>query len=184
MGKFIKVMVLTGLIMVSACSGSSLYSFTEKAYAEKRPDISGDRAAAWERAKRAVKAELRRYHGRAAIVIKDLETGWGIDSSRDLPIPSASLVKIPIMMSYFYAAHEGKIDLSAKIILKNSQKWPGSGILKNESAGSSFTIEELLYIMVTHSDNTATNMLIDILGADTLNDYFKKIGLVRTNLSR
>ncbi|TRZ89822.1 serine hydrolase, partial [bacterium] len=50
--------------------------------------------------------------------------------------------------------------------------------------GSAYTIEQLVELMVTHSDNTAANMLIDLLGFDYLNQTFREMGLERTNLSR
>jgi beta-lactamase class A len=94
------------------------------------------------------------------------------------------MVKIPIMLSYFYAAHEGALSLQDTVEISNSEKAPGSGTLKFEIPGKTFTIEDLIRRMVTESDNTATNMLINHLGFDALSGYFKKLGLKNTNLSR
>lgn len=54
----------------------------------------------------------------------------------------------------------------------------------NKPVGSVFTVEELLGPMITQSDNAAANVLIDFLGFDSLNSYFRKMGLRKTNLAR
>jgi beta-lactamase class A len=56
--------------------------------------------------------------------------------------------------------------------------------LGNAPRGAAFTVEELFFPMITQSDNTATNLIIEKIGFDTLNAYFKKMGLKNTNLSR
>jgi len=142
------------------------------------------RKAAWAALKEDIKNAKAGYNGDVSIVIKDLDMNWEIDYNKDMAIPSASLVKIPIMMAYFYAADEGKIKLEDKLELKASEKVDGSGNLKNGPAGSSYTIEELIRLAITRSDNTAANMLIDTMGQDPLNGYFASLGLKSTNLSR
>jgi beta-lactamase class A len=109
---------------------------------------------------------------------------WEIAFNEDTLIPSASLVKIPIMLSCFYAAEDGKISLKDAISLKSSEKVAGSRVLGKEPAGSVFTVEELFNPMITQSDNAAANILIDLLGLGTLNTYFKKMGLKNTNIAR
>jgi len=150
---------------------------------KKREDVR-KRRAAWANLKKGIERELKGFSGTAGVVIKDLDKNWEINTNKNLRIPSASIVKIPIMLSYFYAAHEGKLSLQDTVKLKDSDKTPGSGTLKYETSGKAFTIEDLISRMITKSDNTATNMLINYLSFDTLNRYFKKLGLKKTNLSR
>ncbi len=99
-------------------------------------------------------------------------------------IPAASLIKLPIMAVCFKAAKDGKIKLSGKIILKQRYKTGGSGILKNMPAGRRFTIEKLINLMITISDNTAANILISKLGRPYINRIFKYLGLKQTRLNR
>jgi len=124
------------------------------------------------------------FNGRPSILIKDLKRSWSITVNPKIRIPSASIVKIPIMAVCFYGAKEGKIGLDDKIILKQRDKTGGSGILKKKPAGTTFTIEQLIELMITISDNTATNILIKLLGFDYLNSCFRDFGLFNTNLSR
>lgn len=149
-----------------------------------RAQMTEARKAAWERLRTYIRITLKGYKGNAGIVIKDLDTDWEIASNKEMSIPSASLVKIPVMMAYFAAADEKKLKFSDTIELKSSDRVEGSGPVKNGVPGSSYKIEDLLYLMITESDNTAANMLINRLGIDELNGYFSKFGLKHTNLSR
>jgi beta-lactamase class A len=138
----------------------------------------------WLNLKKILENKVMHFRGNVSLVIRDLNTNWEIDFNKDTLMPSASLVKIPIMLSCFYAAQDGKIHLTDTVSLKASEKVSGSRVLGRDPAGSTFTVEELLKPMITQSDNAAANVLIDFLGFDTLNAYFKKIGLKNTNLAR
>ena len=176
------------MVIIVALSAACIFSYTaflaSKNAALARQQIMETRKASWGRLKEYIRRSTKDYKGEAAIIIKDLETGWQIDSDKDMEIPSASLVKIPIMMAYFCAAEEGKIKLNDAIELKLADRVEGSGPVKQGVPGTSYTIEDLLYFMITQSDNTAANMLIDKFGIDELNRYFIKFGLKHTNLSR
>jgi beta-lactamase class A len=142
------------------------------------------RRAAWKQLKNALEKQTRLFNGDAGIIIEDLNTGWQFSRNKDKLFPSASIVKIPIMAACFQAAGEGRLNLNDKMVLKGADKTSGSGILKSMAAGTKIPIEKLIDIMITNSDNTAANMLIEKLGFDYLNGYFKKSGLAHTNLSR
>ena len=128
--------------------------------------------------------EVRRFKGEAGIVVRDLRFNWEISHNKDRLFASASLAKIPIMCACFLAAEEGKINLDQQVVLKNSDKFTGSGILKDIRPGAIFSVEELIELMVDDSDNTATNILTNLVGIDYLNKVFNSLGLKHTNLSR
>lgn len=142
------------------------------------------RKEGWLRLKKVLENKVKHFKGTVGLVIEDLDIGWKIAFNEDTLIPSASLVKIPIMLSCFYAAQDGKVSLRDTIRLKSSEKVAGSRVLGRKSVGSVFTVEELFSPMITQSDNAAANILIDFLGFDTLNAYFKKMGLKNTNITR
>lgn len=150
----------------------------------KEQVLSQRRKEGWLRLEKTLKNKVANFKGTVGIVVEDLDTQRKIAFNEGALIPSASLVKVPIMLSCFYAAEEGMISLKDAISLKASDKVAGSKILEKEPAGSVFTVEELFSPMITQSDNTAANILIDFLGFDTLNTYFKKMGLKNTNLAR
>ncbi len=140
--------------------------------------------ARWNTLSENVTALTEDFSGNPSVVIKNLKRSWLIVIDPEARIPSASIVKIPIMAACFYAAKEDKIKLGEKITLKQADKTGGSGILKNKRSGTTLTVTQLIDLMITISDNTASNMLIKLLGFDYLNACFKKFGLTDTNLSR
>lgn len=142
------------------------------------------RKACWENLARDITNETSRFKGKAGIIIKDLEMNWQIELKKDKLFPSASLAKIPIMASCFYAVLKGKIKLDDTLALKQNDKVSGSGTLKDMPAGSILRVENLIERMISESDNTAANMLISLLGFDYLNSCFKEFGLMNTNLAR
>lgn len=149
----------------------------------KRADLL-KRRVVWTELTDALENKSRLFQGDAGIVIEDLKTGWQFSLNKDKLFPSASIVKIPIMAACFQAVYEGRLDLKEKMVLKLSDKTTGSGILKNVSPGTEIPVEKLIEIMIAYSDNTAANILIERLGFEYLNDYFKRSGLKNTNLSR
>lgn len=142
------------------------------------------RRAAWERLKEAVWAEIRSFHGQSAVWIEDLGTGWVAAHQEDKPFPAASVVKVPILVTCLQQAHVGELDLAEPVTLKGRDKADGSGVLKEMPNGSTLTVGELAELMVTQSDNTATNLLISRLGMGALNRSFLEMGLTATRLSR
>jgi len=142
------------------------------------------RKTSWLELKQTIGGEIAKFKGDVGVVIKDLTMNWEISFNEDKLFPSASLVKIPIMASCFSAIRERKLKFENIVKLKLTDKVSGSGILKNMHTGKELSIEELLELMITDSDNTATNVLIDQLGLDYLNMTFKSLGLKDTNLAR
>jgi beta-lactamase class A len=128
--------------------------------------------------------EISKFGQQNGILIKDLKTGYKIGFNEDIPFPAASLIKVPIMACVYCAEKEAKIDIRQKVIIKNHDKTSGAGILKYVPEGIGFDIEELVRLMIVYSDNTATNILIDLLGFYYLNNCFKNLGLRDTSIYR
>ena len=101
---------------------------------------------------KALSKEIMGFKGKAGVVIKDLDRDWQFSCNEDGLIASASLVKIPIMAACFYAIEEKEIGLQDRVKLKSSHK----------VSGSVYTVAALMELMVSFSDNTATNILIDL----------------------
>jgi len=142
------------------------------------------RRAEWLTLQQKLTDEIAKFKGEVGIIIKDLETDWEISSNKDRLFPSASLAKVPIMGACFLAIKEGKLKLEQNVKLKSSDKFSGTGILKNASPGTVYSVEKIIGLMIYESDNTATNMLTNLVGIDYLNSAFKAFGLKNTDLSR
>lgn len=138
----------------------------------------------WEELKRKIKYQIDHFPGVVGIYIKDINRGWTIEVQAEKLFPSASLVKIPIMVALFQAEEEGLISLEDTLALKKKFKTSGSGSLKFKRVGTRYTLRTLITKMITLSDNTATNMLTDLMGLSYYNSFFSQLGLKNTNFSR
>lgn len=114
---------------------------------------------------RALKPMIEAHEGRVAAAFKHLETGetWGYDTGRRMP--SASLIKLPIMLTAYRAVARGELSLDDRIELSKDDKVPGSGLLTPHfSAGAQLTLRDAIRLMIAYSDNTATNLVIEAIG--------------------
>jgi len=123
-----------------------------------------------------------KFPGRMGIFLKDLKTGREWAYHADELFPSASLVKVPIMASVFTKFRTNELDLDEQLVLRRDEKRGGSGTLRRLRSGTRVSVRRLLEKMITESDNTAANMLINRVGMDYLQNNFAKLGLNRTGI--
>jgi D-alanyl-D-alanine carboxypeptidase (penicillin-binding protein 5/6) len=101
----------------------------------------------------------------------------------DVVMPTASLIKFPVMVAAYRMADEKKLDLQRMVTLRDEDKVPGSGILTNHfSAGMQISIRDALRLMIAYSDNTATNLVLDQIGLHATSDTMQQLGLSDTKL--
>ena len=111
----------------------------------------------------------------------DLDNGAYVNLGGDNPIAAASTIKIPILVAFFEAVDEQKIHLDEMLTMKQELIAKGSGDMQYQDPGKQYTALETVTKMITISDNTATNMLIERLGgAEALNQRFREWGLTET----
>lgn len=139
---------------------------------------------AWERLTRTLEQDIQAFDGEAAVVIVDLARGWQYAHRADEPVAAASLVKIPILAAVMQAIAAKQLKWSTTVKLRANDQVAGSGRLRHEKPGSVWSIERLVDLMITHSDNTATNLLINRLGYKALGRSFQQMGLSQTSLVR
>ncbi len=123
------------------------------------------------------------HKGEVAISVKHLKTGESFTHRADEPMPTASLIKLPVMVEVYQQAHEGKLKLTDPITLKQADKVPGSGILTAHfSDGASFPVVDAVRLMIAFSDNTATNLVIDKIGLPATAARMESLGFPNTKL--
>lgn len=178
---------LAVLCCMSATAGGGYYVYRRHlaAVEARRAELRMEqRQNAWLRLKQEIAACAADKEIFTGIVIRDLTVGWEMNCNKEKRMPAASLTKIPLMLCCYQAGKEQKIRLDDVITLKNSHKTGGSGTLKNMPAGTKITIERLIELMITKSDNTAANILIELLGTEYINAFFRSFGLEETKLAR
>ncbi len=97
---------------------------------------------------------------------------------------SASMIKVFILATAMELVKDGNLSLDQPMTINAYNKVGGSGILAGYPTGSQLTMREVLRMMIIHSDNTATNMMIDLLGMSTVNEYLQMKGYTDTILQR
>lgn len=126
---------------------------------------------------------LRAHEGKIACAIRNLKTGESFTYNENVPMPTASLIKLPIMVEAHRQAEAGKIDLQKLITLREEDKVPGSGILTPHfSAGASLPLVDAIHLMIVYSDNTATNLVLDQIGLPATNAAMEELKLAHTKV--
>ncbi|MGB3532564.1 MAG: serine hydrolase [Microcoleaceae cyanobacterium] len=117
------------------------------------------------------------------LMFVDLNTGAYVDIEGPASFPSASTIKVPILVAFFQAVDTGEIRLDEILTMEDQHIAGGSGDMQYQPSGSQYTALETATKMIAISDNTATNMLIDRLGGpEALNKKFMDWGLKNTVL--
>ncbi|WP_435011169.1 serine hydrolase [Tundrisphaera lichenicola] len=124
---------------------------------------------------------IQAHKGKVAVSVKNLETGESFAYHADEPMPTASLIKFPIMVEAYRQSAEKKVDLGQMVTLKEEDKVPGSGILTYHfSDGATFPLLDAVHLMIVYSDNTATNLVLDRIGIGSTAETMEKMGYPNT----
>ena len=120
------------------------------------------------------------HHGKLAVYAHNLRTGQAASISPDLPVKTASTIKLGILLDAAEQIRAGKATLSEKLVLNHDNQVEGSGVLAQLTPPLALTLQDTLTLMVIVSDNTATNMAIDRLGLAHIDATLRAAGLKLT----
>ncbi len=118
-----------------------------------------------------------------SVMLVDLDSHAYVDFGAAEVVPAASTIKLPILIAFFQDVDQGKIKLDQPIVMRKDLVATESGAMQYQPVGSKFAAIKTAVDMITVSDNTATNMLIDLLGgSEALNQRFHSWGLTGTTV--
>jgi beta-lactamase class A len=138
-----------------------------------------------ERLRAAVAEVVEGSTGEMGVAIKHVETGQELAVNGDHPFPMASTVKVPILVELFNQVDSGKIRLDEMISLAPYDLHLGSGQLKDYVVpGVSLSMENLARLMMRISDNTATDIVLDRVGIEHVNDRLTALGITDISVNR
>lgn len=129
-----------------------------------------------------VRTLARHVPGAIALDVLDLNTGYDTGFNARKSMPAASTIKLPVMVAVFEQLATGRFDLNRRVTLEPQDKDAGSGDLCDAPDGSTYSVSELVDKMIDVSDNTATNMLIRLVGRRRINAEMERLGLATTHL--
>jgi beta-lactamase class A len=131
-----------------------------------------------------VKAEVAAFKGKVSLFAKNLDTGATYALSADERVRTASTIKIAVMVEAFARVAEGKARWTDRLVLTKEKKVSGSGILGELSEGLHLTLRDAVTLMMLVSDNTATNLILDVLTTDAVNARMESLGLKNIKILR
>jgi beta-lactamase class A len=129
--------------------------------------------------------KIHTFHGEMGIYAKNLGTGETIAVNADQRFPTASLIKVAVMAEVFRQIDAGKLRHDTTVTLKESDKAGDETVpLNMMHAGVELTVDDLLRFMIAYSDNTATNLLVGLVGTANVDVLLDSYGLTKTRLYR
>ncbi len=132
-----------------------------------------------------LEALVEGYEGVGGVHVVDLTDGTRFGVRDHLVFPQASAIKIPILIELFRRAEVERDLLSRRIEVTDEVRTGGSGVLRHlTNGGTALSLEDHAVLMILHSDNTATNVLIDALGMEAVNALSASLGASETLLQR
>lgn len=122
------------------------------------------------------------FSGVLGVWSHSLTSGETVEWNAQDVFPAASAIKVPILYVVYRQAGEGRFRLSDTRTVEAGDVVPGSGVLKDLTPGLALSIRDLAALMIVVSDNTAANLLIDLVGVDAVNRSMEAVGLRATVL--
>jgi beta-lactamase class A len=104
------------------------------------------------------------FSGTVGLYAVRLEDGFSVSHNAKEIFPAASVIKLHLLIAALQRVQNGQLELSTRIALPESEIVLGSGLLQKLEVGALLTLQDYLTLMIIVSDNTATNMVMDILG--------------------
>ncbi len=129
-----------------------------------------------------VEARATEKKGKTALYAVQLNTGKSVAVDADVPVQTASVIKLAILYEAMVQVRAGKAKWDEPITLHTGEAVPGSGMLLFFDTPLTITLKDALTFMVIVSDNTATNLMIDRFGIDNVNARMESLGLKNTHL--
>lgn len=127
---------------------------------------------------------VRDAQGHVALYYRPLDGGCALMLNENEPLIAASVIKIPVMIEAFRRFEEGSLKPDDVHVLRDEEKMPSCGALNRMHAGLQVSLRDLVELMIVLSDNTATNILIDMLGIDNVNATLRSYGVQKSTLRR
>jgi beta-lactamase class A len=129
-------------------------------------------------------AEIDPFKGKVFLFAQNLDTGQTYSFNGDERVRTASTIKIAVMIEAFARVAEGRAKWTDELVLTKAARYSGSGILPELSDGLRLTLRDCVRLMMTLSDNTATNMVLDYLTTDAVNARMESLGFKHTRIMR
>jgi beta-lactamase class A len=154
-------------------------------FAIRSPATDGAMNIIQEKTEARLREIAAQSRGALGYCVIDLTSGERFVLHENDAFPQASAIKIAILMEVYKQAGEGKFKLTDKRRIAKTDKTGGSGVLIELGDGTvELSLHDLCVLMILVSDNTATNLLLDLVGMENVNRTLASLGLKQTRVGR
>lgn len=128
------------------------------------------------------KSQAAGIKGRVGVYVKHIESGETLGVRENELFQLASVFKIPVLFTLFKQVSLGKLSLDDRVMFAENMKTYGSGLLTAMKPGLNLSVQDLAVLMMARSDNTATDILFQMVGRESVAAYMKELGLKDTTI--
>jgi beta-lactamase class A len=132
--------------------------------------------------RRSIEQTINGYPGTVGVSVRNLTTGEQVSIRGSQTFPTLSLIKVAVLVTLMDEVDKGRVGLDERVAMIDRDKVGGTGVLQYLSSGTMPTMEDLAWLMITLSDNTAANLLLDKLDIRTVGLKMEALGLPHTKI--
>ena len=176
-----KRIFLLALLAVAACAPvpSCAQQVSQENVSQEKEQVL------WQKLEATIGGVDRNLDGVLGVAILDLTTGQKYLLHADEVLPTASSIKIAILAGLYHQVQQGNLKLTDLYTLQSSDLVGGSGISGALTVGTTrLTLRDVAALMISVSDNSMTNVIIDRVGMENVNALLDSLGLTHTRLRR
>jgi beta-lactamase class A len=122
------------------------------------------------------------HRGVVGYAVRNVDTGERLERRGDETFPTASLIKVAILVTLFDLIEQKKMALDDPLTVLAIDQVPGSGMLQFFKPGATLTVGDAAWLMMGLSDNTATNLLLDRIIIRRVWEKMEALGLPHTKV--
>jgi beta-lactamase class A len=126
----------------------------------------------------------RHHRGKVSLYAKHLRSGRTVALDPDVPVNTASVIKVAIMLEAMYQVKEGRLSFDDVVPLRKEDQVSGSGVLFLFHTPTTVNIETAIVLMIAQSDNTAANLVLAKIGRENVNTRLRALGFRLTTSIR
>ena len=123
---------------------------------------------------------IRGFAGTVSVYARNLDSGSEVGIEPDRRVRTASTIKLPIACALAAEVEARRARWDERLVIRAQDKVSGSGVLADFSEGETISLRDAQTLMIIVSDNTATNLILDRIGADAVNEFMNSLGLTKT----
>lgn len=149
-----------------------------------RGELNPDEALLWTKLQQEIERAAAAFPGVTGVAVASLTREAGCVLHAEEVFPAASTIKLPILVQLLMRARAGEVDLAQRVAVPAASHVLGSGVVAYLAGPVMLSLLDLAILMIIVSDNTATNLCLEVAGMDATNALLDGLGLPQTRVRR